>query len=378
MAKQNRPQGYDYFGILKNHLRDLGKIFAGQLTYPRQMEIHLPADHKKACNFNCSFCAGKLFKKDLGHWEMTALKLLHNLKGAIPFNVFGGAYTEPLLNPYYLTFLATTKELGSHFGIHSNGSLLKLLEENQGWLTELCRLATDRQDYLSVSLDAGQAKSHSLTKGLNQKSYFDDIIEGVALAVKIRHKTKAKGPTIRLCYLMVPGNSSPSEIKKIVGIAKKIKVDSLRFSIPFASYNQQFDKVRKYRDQVERKLENKFCDLVKPYLTSTKQKPHIFHVSSVFQDIDVYDFSQCIYGYYQVTLGADGYVYRCSTTSTPSFPQFRLGKITSDVKKFNQMILADQNPRFKASTCFAAGARCNRQATECNRTYRDLKESGKI
>jgi len=374
MKKRNRPSGYDYFGILKNHLKDLSKIFSGKLTYPRQMEIHLPADHKRACNFNCSYCAGKLFIKDLDTWELTALELLHKLKDAIPFNIFGGAYTEPLLNPYFMTFLHTTKKLGSHFGIHTNGSLLKLLEEHQGWLTNLCRISTDRKDYLSISLDAGLAESHNSNKGIRKGSWFNDIIEGIGLATKIRRKTKAKGPTIRLCYLMTETNSSPREIKKIVEAAKKLKVDSLRFSIPFSFYNQEFDKVRRYRDAIERQLENKFHNLVKPYLTSASKRPHIFYVSSVFQDIDVYDFPQCIYGYYQITLGADGYVYRCSTTATPSFSQFRLGKITSDLKKFNKMILAGQDPNFKAFSCFKAGGRCNRQATECNRTYRDLKK----
>lgn len=375
MSAYKRPVGYDYFDILKNHLKGLGSIFNSKLVYPRQMEIHLPADHKQACNFNCSYCAGKLFRKDLDFWELTALELLNKLKGSIPFNIFGGAYTEPLLNPYLMTFLNTTKKMGSHFGIHTNGSLLSLLEKNQGWLTELCRIASDPQDYLSVSLDAGTAKSHSLTKGLGNKNYFDEIIDGITLVTKIRKETKAKGPTVRLCYLMVPSNSSPKKIRQVVEIAKKLKVDSLRFSIPFAFYNQDFVKVRDYRNRIERKLENKFAHLVKPYLTSPSAKPHIFYVSSVFQDIDIFDFNQCIYGYYQITLGADGYMYRCSTVSTPSFPQFRLGKITSDLKEFNQIILANENPHFDCNSCFKAGARCNRQATECNRTYKDLKKS---
>jgi radical SAM protein with 4Fe4S-binding SPASM domain len=374
MKTYKRPSGYDYFGILKDHLKKLDKIFNGKLVYPRQMEIHLPADHKKACNFDCPYCAGKLFIKDLGNWELTGLELLEKLKGAIPFNIFGGAYTEPLLNPYMMTFLNTTKKLGSNFGIHTNGSLLKLLEEHQGWLTELCRISTGREDYLSISLDAGTTESHNSIKRLSGDGFFKDIIKGIKLATKIRKDSNAKGPTIRLCYLMTPQNSSPKEIKKIVETAKKAKVDSLRFSIPFAHYNQQFDKVRRYRDKVERKLEDKFLNLTKPYLTSASTKPHIFYVSSVFQDVDVYDFKQCVYGYYQITLGADGYVYRCSTVATPSFPQFRLGKITSDLKKFNQMTLSNLDPKYNCFSCFNAGARCNRQATECNRSYRDLTE----
>src|SRR3989338_4750061 len=375
--KDNKPSAYQYFDILKNHLDgDLSQIFNGKLVYPRQMEIHLPADHKSPCNFACTFCAGKLFAQDLSSWELEALDLLNKLKGAIPFNIFGGAYTEPVMNPYFMTFLSTTKRWGSHFGIHSNGSLLKSLELNHGWLTELCRISTDREDYLSVSLDAGTEKSHDIIKNTKGKKFFNDVIEGVAMATEIREKTKAKGPTIRLCYLMTPVNSSPEEIEAVVEIAKKAKVDSLRFSIPFAFYNQKFDTVRNYRDAIERKFEEKFHKIVKPYLTSHSSTPHIFWVSSALQDIDVYDFKQCVYGYYQVTLGADGYVYRCSTTSTPTFPQFSLGKITGDLDKFNKMVVANQDPKFKCSSCFMAGARCNRQATECNKTYYNMTKAG--
>jgi MoaA/NifB/PqqE/SkfB family radical SAM enzyme len=373
--KISKPSGYRYFKILEDHLKgDLSKIFNKKLVYPRQMEIHLPADHKKACNLGCTFCAGKLFAKDLGHWEMDALDLLNKLKGAIPFNIFGGAYTEPLLNPYLMTFLNTTKKWGSHFGIHTNGSMLRSLEENQGWLTELCRISSDREDYLSISLDAGTKESHNIVKNATKKSYFDDIIKGVALATDIRKKTKAKGPTIRLCYLMTPDNSSKKEIQRVVEIARKYKVDSLRFSIPFAFYNQKFDQVRVYRDSIEKQLEDKYSNLVKPFLTSSSSKPHIFYVTSTLQDVDVYTFKKCIYGYYQVTLGADGYVYRCSTVGTPSFPQFRLGEITSNLKKFNQMTLSNLDAKFKCETCFRSGARCNRQATECNKTYHEISK----
>lgn len=369
-AAYNRPSGYQYFNILKDHLdNDLTKIFNGKLVYPRQIEIHLPGDHKRPCNFNCFYCQGRLLERPVVPFEREALELVDKLRGQVPYFIYGGAYSEPTLNPYMMAFLNMTKKHGSYFGIHTNGSLLKGLEETQGWLTELCRIATDKKDYLSISLDAGAAKSHSITKNL-KRNWFDEVIEGIKMAVKI--KGKSNKPAIRVCYLMSKVNSSEKEIKQIIKIMKQIKVDSLRFSIPYDLYGKTFDKVKAYKRNVEVKQNEQYTKMLQPLMSkSSKEKPYIFYIPPECQDVEKMNFGRCIYSYYQVTLAADGYVYKCSSTATPSFNMNRLGKITSDLKKFEKMVLANHNPDFNPSTCFNVGARCNRMALEINRSWRD-------
>jgi len=368
-----RPSGYQYFHILKNHLNNnLKKIFSGKLTYPRQIEVHLPGNHKNPCNFECTYCQGLLLKQPLVSYETEALELIDKLKGKVPYFIYGGAYSEPMLNPYMMAFLNMTKKHGSYFGIHTNGSFLKKLEEMQGWLTELCRIATNKQDYLSISLDAGTPKSHMITKTLKE-NWFDEIIEGIKMAVKIRGKSKA--PAIRVCYLINELNSSEKEIKRIIKIMKKMKVDSLRFSIPYDLYGKSFDEVIAYKKNVEVKENEKFTKMLQPLMSkNSKEKPFIFYLPPKYQDVEKMNFKQCIYSYYQITLAADGYVYRCSSTGTPSFKMNRLGKITSDLKKFEKMILANQNPNFNPSTCFKVGARCNRMALEINRKWKEMND----
>jgi len=371
--KNNRPANYQYFKILKNHLNNnLTDIFNKKLVYPRQLEIHLPADHKRACNFNCYYCQGRILKHPVVPFEMEALELLNSLKGKIPYCIYGGAYSEPMLNPYMMTFLQTTKKYGSYFGIHTNGSLLLSLEKSQGWISELCRIANSKEDYLSISLDAGSSKSHMKTKGL-VKNWFSDIIKGIKTAVKIRGNSNV--PSIRVCYLLNKINSSEKEIKKIIEIAKNIKVDSLRFSIPYDLYGKKFNEVRNYKKKVEIEENKKYSKILDSLMSkNSNERPYIFYLPPRYQDVNKMNFNQCIYGYYQITWGADGYIYRCSSTASPSFKMNRLGKMTSDLNKFKKMILAGQNSNFKPCTCFKVGARCNRMALEINNKWKQINE----
>ena len=108
---------------------------------------------------------------------------------------------------------------------------------------------------------------------------------------------------------------------------------------------------------------------------SHDERPYIFYTGPEFTDIDKYDFQHCAYCYYQITYGADGYVYKCSTTATPTMAICRLGKITSDLDEFHRMLLANANPNWDANTCFARGARCNRMGLEINKIYAALRSS---
>jgi len=274
-----------------------------------------------------------------------------------------------------MTFLHMTKKYDNHFGIHTNGVWLKQLEEIQGWLTELNRISTDRVDYLSVALDAGFPWSWGRTKGTKQIHKFNDIIEGLRQAVKIRDKNNGEGHAIRLCYLISPVSGTKENFGSIVNIVKDIGLDSLRFSIPFACYNQTFDEVRGYKRDIEIPGNIKYEELLQEYLSESQdERPYIFYTGPEFTDIDKYVFDQCVYGYYQITYGADGYVYKCSTTATPTASHCRVGKVTADLDEFNKMVVANQNPSWNCrQNCFKKKLRCNRMGVECNILYSGRK-----
>jgi len=366
-----RPEGYQYWERLKQHIgHDTRKIFDGRLIYPRQLEIHLPGDGKHRCNFHCYWCQGKELEQSLGNWEIEGLKLLHGLKGVIPLHVYGGAYTEPMLNPYLLEYLKTTKIYGNAFGIHTNGSLLIGKEKKENFISTLVAIASDPNDYLSISLDAGLPETHTKTKGLKH-NYFDRIIEGIRKVAGIRNK--GLYPALRIVYLMNEDNSSEREIEAIIGLCRDIGVDSIRFSIPYAVYGGDFDRVREYKRDVELTRRERYWDVIKPYIESQEidSKPFIFWVPPEYQDVDCMNYKQCIYSYFQITLGADGWIYKCSSTASPSFAFCRLGKITAELDKFNDMVLKNHDSEWNPEICFKAGARCNRMAIELNNTWRD-------
>jgi len=374
-----RPYVYKYWEQLMDYLEhDASVFFSKDVLYPRQFEIHLPSNHKVACNLNCGHCAGKYFIKDLGNWELTLLELLNNIKGKIPFHIYGGAYTEPLLNPYYMTFLATTKKYGNHFGIHTNGAVLYDLEEGLGWLTELNRISTDEIDYLSVAIDGGFSWSWGKVKGMKNIQVFNKILLALKQAVDIRDKNNGKGHAIRLCYLITPDNESEENIASIVAFAKSVGLDSLRFSIPFYNYNKTFYEVREYKRVIEQPKDEIYRKMLQPYLSKSKdEKPYIFYTGPEFTDIDKFDFDKCVYYAYQITCGADGYFYKCSTVATPTAKHCRLGSCTSDVNEFEQILLKNADPNWDCQRmCFNKNLRCNRMGLEINRSYKELIQGG--
>ena len=363
-----RPANYRYLDIITDHLEnDSRRVFDGEVTFPRQLEVDLPSDRKEACNFHCSYCQGKQVAQLLSNWEPDGLKVVEQLQGRIPFYIFGGVYTEPLMNEYLPSYITLAKKYGNNFGIHTNGSLFEQREADEGLCSLIVNKAASQQDYVSVSLDAGTVESHKKVKSVNG-DWFSRIIEGIRILVKLRGDRTY--PAIRVCYLMTRFNSSPDEIRTIVDLMKEIGVDSLRFSVPYDHYGKSFVKVRNYRNKWEIPFGELSEKTVRPHLSgSFSERPYIFWHPPGYQDVEKMNFKQCIYSYYQITFGADGWVYKCSSTAAPDFTHARLGRVPDNLDDFNRMVLRNHDPDFRACTCFSVGARCNRIALEINQAW---------
>ncbi len=363
-----RLDNYNYMKILTDWV-DKKDIFNKKFVWPRQMEIHLPSNKEIACDFHCYYCQGSSLDMALGLDEKKALKLMEEIgPNTFEYYVYGGAYTEPLLNKYFMDFIRLTKKNKAFFGIHTNGSQIKKLHEKDKFCTELVSLMEEPRDYISISLDGGSPESHSKTKNIKYDAW-TDIIEGIKILVRERERLKSKG-SIRVAYLLNKWNSSEEELKNFINLMKGIKVDSLRFSIPYAQYGKEVKNVQSYKQRVENKEHSKFKELLDKYVSKSKdEKPFIFYFAPVNQDIDRMldkNYKQCAYTYYQTTLGSSGHIYRCSSIATPSFDYGILGKQPETVAELKKMIEVSQDKEFHCHTCIYSTARCNRMALEIN------------
>lgn len=369
----DRPVGYQYFNELKLFLGgDLTPIFNGKLVYPRQLEIHLPGNHKIPCMFNCQHCQGRILDQPVVPYEEKALAILHQLKGDIPFHIYGGAYTEPLLNPFLIPFLETTKKYKSSFGIHTNGALLHKLNKRDNFATNLCLLATSNKDYLSISLDAGYKESHKLSKRTH-RYWFQEIIEGIREVAAARSKLNSK-LSLRICYLFNELNCSLDEVCNIIVLLDSIGCDSIKLSIPYEIYGKDFDEVKNYKASTESQFDDKYHSIVDKAINSVKPiNLKVFYISPKSQDVAIMEqFRECIYSYFQITFGADGFIYKCSSAASPTFKFARLGAISDSIEEFNRAVLANHSKQFNPQVCFSNRARCNRMAFEINKEWNEI------
>jgi len=375
MVTDKRIKEYRYLEQLDSYISLAEKQYLNnnlnkEFIYPKQLEIHLPSDRQINCNLKCKHCFGTLYKKELGKWEVEGLKLLHNLNGDIKYHIYGGSYTEPTMSPFLFPYLDTTKHYENWFGIHTNAVLLNELQNNYNFFNNLHDISTDRKDYISISLDAGNSYSwKNLKKG--KDSDFWNIIKSIETMSNIREKKGKDSHAIRIAYLVSEPSCSIEEFEFVVSLAKMFKLDSVRFSVPYGYYNQDFEKVRKHKvieDNLAIKVEEYTRHLISK---SEEDRPYVFWNPPYFTDVERFNFDKCYYGSFQITLGADGFIYPCSAVAAPSAHHLRKGKIDSDLDVFRDQIYRIQKSEQVncKRDCFSKGLRGNRMALEINEQY---------
>jgi len=367
-----RPEYYQYARLAEEHISKRRADFApfdGKPLFPMQLEVHVPNETGTPCDLHCKHCSGNRMDQPLASFDDTLLLLIANLKGKIPLFIFAGAYVEPTLNPRLIDFIDAAKATKCSFGLHTHGGHLGRLEQRLGFMSRLCDQAAT-EDYVSISLDAGSAESYARTKRVSN-GYYARVLSGVKHLVECRQNTGSRGPRVRLTYLINRWNCSPDEIAAAVGFARETGVDSLRFSIPYAPFGTSYDRTVNYKKAQEEPLAAQVTPVLLAFVSQDKTEiPYISFLPPEYQDIEDRYRQHCHFGYFQITFGSDGYVYRCPTTASPSFPDHRLGIIPSSAEVLLQIIARNQDPAFDPVTrCKPCGARCNRPAIDINNNF---------
>ena len=369
-----RIKEYKYLDQLKEHVATAEKMYIDgsdePFIYPKQLEIHLPSNRNSPCPLSCKHCFAQKYKKSLGRHEPIGLSLLHKLKGAVKMHVYGGSFCEPGNSPFLFPYLATTKLYNNNFGVHTSGITLLSLEKEQKFLTNCHEISDSSTDYISISLDAGSGLSWEKLKRADKSKFFD-ILQAIEIMSNLREKKQKKSHAIRLAYLASEDTASEEEMEFIVSLAKMYKIDSLRFSVPYSPYNMNFNEIKQHKKEIQDPMAEKVEKRIKHLLSESKEeKPYIFWNPPYFTDINRFCFDECYYGYFQITLGADGYIYPCSAVAAPTASHLRIGVVTDDLDEFHRQCWEMQNKKTKCyPECFSRGLFGNRMALEINEYF---------
>jgi MoaA/NifB/PqqE/SkfB family radical SAM enzyme len=374
----DRPGSFalpDYYAYAQTLLRYLQarradfKPFDGNPVLPRQLEVHVPNDGPQPCNLHCKHCQGNRVDQPMAKFDDTLLQLIEDLAGRVSLFVFSGAYVEPTLNRHLIEFIEVAKATNSQFGLHTHGGLLKSLDRELSFVSRICG-AADGSDYVTVSLDAGCGDSYAKTKRVDP-THFDAVVDGLDLLVRTRESLDRPGPRIRVTYLLNKWNSGRDEIVHAAEIARRLRVDSLRFSIPYAPYGTPYDASIRYKQHHEVSFYAEVVDRLAGVLSENPDdRPFVSFLPPDAQDVENCFTHHCAYGYFQITTGSDGYLYRCSSTASPSFPEHRLGRLPATADQLVELVGRNQDGAFDPMTrCKPCGARCNRAAIDVNQTF---------
>lgn len=371
-----RVSAYQYVALMKEHLgARLGSQpftpFSGEVILPRQLELHLGRLRGNACNLRCGHCQGQDLRRAVSPSITRISRIVEKLEGSIPLIVLSGNYSEPTLYPRLIELIERIKRTGANFGLHTNGVLLAHLERRDGFLSRM-HAASTADDYVTVSLDAGRHQSFARTKRVSGGKFYA-ILNALSLLQRLKISTRHDGLKVRITYLLNKFNSSEAELSEAVALATSLGAASLRFSIPYAPYGTPMDACLVYHNAYEDPLYRRVAPVVRHVISSHGEKPvqtETLLMPPESQDIRKMTFGHCFHGYFQLTLGTDGYFYRCSAAASPDFPGLRLAPFSTSMNRFRATVLRNQNADFNPQvSCFPHGVRCNRAALEINRDF---------
>jgi MoaA/NifB/PqqE/SkfB family radical SAM enzyme len=370
-----RPLINRYADLSDNHVKTQVPDFTAwrpftNVVLPRQLEIHLSNNRGTPCNFRCDHCQGQSLIRDVAPYDDKVIPLIDRLQGRIPLFVLSGAYTEPFLNDNIIKYIAVIKKWGSFFGLHSNGSFLARDEAKTGFITEMVARSTG-DDYFTCAADAATAPTFARLKK-TKVAVFDRVWQGLRILADEKRKYSDGRVKLRFTYLLNEENSSVEELQQMVRLARGVDATSLRFSIPYAPYGTDMAECEAYRTGVEIPLKRSIWENVQQVLSNEERagETYVFAMAPGFQDIKRLTFQHCFYGYFQITLGADGYFYRCSAVASPLFKHLRLGPVTDNVDTLLDIIRRNQVVGFNPQTqCFPHSGRCNRASIDVNDEY---------
>lgn len=264
-------------------------------SFPRRLVLELT----NACNLNCIMCgrdesdfAGNLFK--FQYLE----KLEPIFKYVEEVTLFG--WGEPTIHPKFRDILEFLNKYPVRKYFVTNGTTLHRIKEY---------LFDYKVDIMAVSLDGATAKTNN---AIRRKSSFDQIVSGLRTIVQHKKGEKTNYPYINFIFTLMRSNLN--ELPDMVDLAYDLGIEEVK-AVYMTSFSESL------KDEV---LWNR-ADEVKSVFSETIERGDKLGIKVKLPYIQGEDVAgdkfhkDCLVGWRDFFIGADGYIRPCQSISRKMF-----------------------------------------------------------
>ena len=344
---------------------------------PYQLEVQ-PGRIKgdKICWLSCSYCYG-------GSSKNTSEKLsperyidlleqtVNGPNGGINKIIFAGYATDPFNYEYIDGLVEKSINLNQIIGVHTK--LIKISDK----MLKLLTSRKNKDDYITVSLDAGDSLTYNKAHNLNPKvKIFDKVLDNITELVKLK-KQKKSLIDISVNYLITNENSNLETIERCINKLTKIGVDSIRFTFPQSPRGQDhkenpFAPLSKNKDLIISTVTKKIEDLANNNINT---RLTIFDYDKQI-NINEPRTLPCFARFIFPAISYDGYLSNCSQSGAVHFRNMSLGNLSKinfwdayynyDVDNFDTY-MNNQFRKMNENDC-----RCDRKQHTFNKQFINL------
>ncbi len=267
-----------------HHTKRIEDLRAGKLIYPTQVQIDLTNE----CNHHCLFCFYRYPENSNKLYSIDTDRMLELLDEFVELGIPAIHFTgggEPFKHKDIYSILEKTVENDIEFALVTNGTLIDLDK------IDLINECT----WIRLSLDAATAHTYSITQGISEEDFHKvmkliDMLVGYGTSI------------VGLSFVANPINYT--EIIDFVKMAKRLKVDNVRFSVACTPkgvnlYQNIWSNIEALIKEAKEFQDGHFkvFDLITDRLENL--------------DIQKKEITSCGYQHFTTVIGADSNVYPC-------------------------------------------------------------------
>ncbi|MBI3817278.1 MAG: radical SAM protein [Planctomycetes bacterium] len=177
-----------------------------------------------ACNHACVFCDGRFYDAQPASFTTERLfeLCLEMYDLGVESVIFVGEYSEPTLHPGFIQIARALGKLDMHRGIYTNGSAAD---------PEIVRVLCNF-NFVRVSLDAGNARTHRIIHRPDGGEHFDKALSFISL---VAAETKGE---VGVSFVLLPANIT--EVAQAARAARSSGADYFEIK-PFYGPEYSFD-----------------------------------------------------------------------------------------------------------------------------------------